>query len=111
MLLYKHYRSGKVVEVVTVARHTETEEELIIYKDFPKSEDDIIRTWARPASIFYSDVNGHTRFEAVNGVEEIFTEKEIELMKECINNTDSCSDRVIRINADYYRKELEAIEG
>lgn len=45
--IYRHY-SGNLYEVIGTARHSETLEELIIYKDVHKPE----LLWARPAAMF-----------------------------------------------------------
>jgi hypothetical protein len=57
--IYEHYK-GNRYQVLDLARHTETEELLVIYKalyegDFPKET-----LWARPISMFQEHV-------AVNG--------------------------------------------
>lgn len=54
--LYRHYK-GKEYEVIGIARHSETMEELVIYKALYESEDfgkDAI--WARPVSMFTETV-------------------------------------------------------
>lgn len=54
---YKHYK-GNEYEVIGFAKHTETLEDLIIYKPLYKSK--ILEknvTWARPKKIFLENVN------------------------------------------------------
>ena len=61
---YRHYK-GKYYEVIDIARHSETLEEMVVYKamygDFG--------TWVRPLKIFIEDieVNGNIqkRFELI----------------------------------------------
>ncbi len=64
---YRHYK-GKEYRVLTLARHSETEEELVVYQllygDFS--------WWVRPRSMFLEqvEVNGHSvpRFTFVSDV-------------------------------------------
>lgn len=48
---YRHFK-GDVYKVIGVARHTETYELLVIYQN----PDDDSKQWARPISMFKSDV-------------------------------------------------------
>ncbi len=50
--LYQHYK-GKEYEVIGIAKHSETLEELVIYKALYDSEDfGKNAIWARPVSMF-----------------------------------------------------------
>lgn len=53
--IYKHYK-GKNYEVIGVARHTETEEVMVIYKALYDSEFGKDALWARPLKMFQEDV-------------------------------------------------------
>ncbi len=54
---YEHYK-GKQVEIIGVARHSETLEELVIYKEIYDSEEfGKNALWARPKSMFLENVN------------------------------------------------------
>lgn len=55
MRMYRHFK-GKVYKVLFEARHTETDEKMIIYKD------ESGHIYARPAHIFFGEVecNGQT---------------------------------------------------
>jgi len=46
---FRHYK-GAIYEVITIAIHSETEEELVIYRN------DQGQTFARPREMFYEDV-------------------------------------------------------
>lgn len=54
---YRHYK-GNMYEVIGVAKHSETEEEMVVYKalygDFG--------LWVRPAEMWNQEVNGVRRF-------------------------------------------------
>lgn len=53
---YKHYK-GKQYEVIGVAKHSETLEDLVIYKALYKSEKfGNNALWARPKSMFLESV-------------------------------------------------------
>lgn len=57
---YKHYK-GKEYEVIGIARHSETLEELVIYKALYNSEEfGNNALWGRPKSMFFEtvDING-----------------------------------------------------
>lgn len=64
---YKHFK-GTIMEVIAIAKHSETLEDMVIYKHL---EDDQI--WARPLDMFnskvdkekYPDVTQEYRFEEV----------------------------------------------
>lgn len=51
---YKHFK-GNLYEVIGIAKHSETLEELVIYKD---SEGNL---WARPKSMFFEKVNTNSK--------------------------------------------------
>ena len=51
--VYEHYK-GKRYEVIGLARHSETHEQLVIYKALYESENNTL--WARPKSMFLENV-------------------------------------------------------
>ena len=65
---YNHFK-GHVVNVIAIAKHTETEEMLVIYKHLGTND-----VWARPYDMFnslvnkekYPDVKQEYRFEEVD---------------------------------------------
>ena len=64
--LYKHYK-GNVYEVVGLAKHSETLEELVVYKATYQKEGENL--WVRPLTMFVEtivvDGNNVKRFEKV----------------------------------------------
>lgn len=49
---YRHYK-GNIYEVLSIARHTETEEELVVYRDFFTPS----KVWARPVPMWDEQVD------------------------------------------------------
>jgi hypothetical protein len=55
---YQHYRTEKLYEVIGIARHSETYEEMVIYKalyecdNFGKDQ-----LWVRPKTMFFEHVS------------------------------------------------------
>ena len=48
---YRHYK-GNTYRIIAEARHSETHEPLVIYRDLS----DESRVWARPKEMFFEDV-------------------------------------------------------
>jgi hypothetical protein len=67
---YRHYK-GKQYTVIGVAHHSETEEELVVYR----KEYDDHGLWVRPKTMFLEMVNVEgkrmPRFEYIEGQEEM----------------------------------------
>lgn len=49
--IYKHYK-GDTYKILTLAKHTETEEDLVVYERITDIVHTGWRVWARPASMF-----------------------------------------------------------
>ena len=58
--LYRHYK-GNDYEVVGVATHSETGEELVVYRALYGE----FGLWVRPLAMFVESVDGRPRFERV----------------------------------------------
>ena len=58
--LYKHYK-GNIYEVIGVAKHSETQEEMVVYKATYQSEGENL--WVRPLKMFIETV-------IIDGVEQ-----------------------------------------
>lgn len=52
---YQHYK-GKMYEVIGLARHSETLEELVVYRQLYKSKFPKGTLWARPREMFFEEV-------------------------------------------------------
>lgn len=48
--VYQHYKGNKY-QIIALAKHTETEENLVVYRNV-----DTFDTWARPEKMFFSYV-------------------------------------------------------
>ncbi len=59
--IYRHFKGG-TYEVIGVAIHTETQDGLVLYRDY---ENPNSITWARPVSMWNDMVNGKKRFELI----------------------------------------------
>lgn len=60
--LYQHYK-GELYEVLGVGKHSETLEELVVYR---KYQDDLDKFWVRPISMWSEEVKlGIPRFRKV----------------------------------------------
>ncbi|MDG6094068.1 DUF1653 domain-containing protein [Acetobacter sp. AN02] len=61
--LYRHYKGG-FYTLISVVRHSETEEPLVTYRSEEKGT-----LWARPLSMWVEEVDGRPRFARVSGAE------------------------------------------
>ena len=63
--IYKHFK-GNVYKIIAIAKHTETEEELIIYQQVDQPQ----KVWARPISMFIDIIeknnNKFSRFTKID---------------------------------------------
>ena len=51
---YKHFK-GHEIKVICVAKHTETEEDMVVYEHLGHNEKS--KMWVRPAKMFLEQVN------------------------------------------------------
>ena len=107
---YKHFK-GKMYQIVALAIHSETGEELVIYQ---KLYDDF-KVHARPLSMFmsevdrvkYPDVTQKYRFEKVTPV----VEAKVEEVKETIAVETPNADLLEFLNADTYEQKRNVLVG
>ncbi len=66
---YKHFKNGKLYEVLGEARHSETLEEMIIYRALYENQYGFGSIWVRPKGMFFEMVlhqgNKVPRFEKI----------------------------------------------
>jgi hypothetical protein len=81
MAYFKHYKTGKIYRLIGFARHSETEEELVIYESSTGG------MWARPKKMFFETVQHEgrevPRFEKVINKPEDNPCGEIDLLPRC----------------------------
>ena len=54
---YRHFRRGTTYEVIGIARHSETDEPLVVYKAlYADPEFPLGQLWARPLAMFTEEV-------------------------------------------------------
>jgi hypothetical protein len=54
---YQHYKNEKLYEIIGIALHSETYEEMIVYKALYESEKYALnQVWVRPRSMFFEQV-------------------------------------------------------
>jgi hypothetical protein len=63
--IYKHYKGG-LYRVLHIAKHTETNESLVIYRRISPVVVDG-KVWARPERMFEEIINGEPRFKRIQG--------------------------------------------
>lgn len=51
---YQHYKTGKYYQVIRIARHSETLEELVVYECLYKNS--VSKIWVRPKNMFLEKV-------------------------------------------------------
>ena len=54
---YIHTKSGKLYEVIGLAHHSETLEELVVYRALYETEFGADSLWVRPKSMFFEKVS------------------------------------------------------
>lgn len=55
--VYEHQNGGRY-RVVAIAEHTETNEDMVVYEEYPSG-----KTWVRPRSMFEGEREGKPRFK------------------------------------------------
>lgn len=58
--IYEHFK-GKRYRVLSIARHSETLEELVVYQQLYGTGD----IWVRPLAMFIEEVHGKPRFQFI----------------------------------------------
>ena len=61
--LWRHFKGGKVI-VLFIAKHSETGEDLVIYRCINKKEQESNEFYARPLNMFLSEVD-HEKYPEI----------------------------------------------
>ena len=62
---YRHYK-GNIYQVIAIGKHSETLEELVIYKALYESQNfPYGQIWCRPLQMWQDTVNNKPRFEKI----------------------------------------------
>ncbi len=113
---YRHFKD-KMYQVITVAVHSETGEELVVYQALYES----FGTYARPLSMFISEVDHEKypeveqkyRFERVDMVSEQPVAEDSHQNQECLTS-ESCyrenKNLLAFLDAGTYHEKLEVLE-
>lgn len=64
--IYKHYKNQQNYQVIALGKHSETKEDLVIYKALYKSaEYPHGQVWCRPLKMWNEIIDGKPRFEKI----------------------------------------------
>jgi len=63
--VYEH-QNGRRYEVVAIAKHSETLEDMVVYRPLSDAFPDV-KLWARPLALWEAPRNGGPRFRLVGG--------------------------------------------
>jgi cyclomaltodextrinase len=60
---FKHFKNRQLYELVGIARHSETLEEMVVYKALYETKFGYGTLWVRPKSMFFEIVNHNGKAE------------------------------------------------
>lgn len=64
--IYRHYKNHQDYEVIAIGKHSETLEDLVVYKALYKSDKfPEGQIWCRPLKMWQDIINGKPRFEKI----------------------------------------------
>lgn len=65
--IYRHYKNHQLYEVIAIGKHSETLEDLVIYKALYESDKfPMGQIWCRPLKMWDELVDGKHRFEKIS---------------------------------------------
>lgn len=65
--IYRHYKNHQLYEVIAIGKHSETLEDLVIYKALYRSDKfPMGQIWCRPLKMWDELVDGKLRFEKIS---------------------------------------------
>ena len=64
--IYRHYKNHQCYQVIAVGKHTETMEDIVVYRALYESADfPLGQVWCRPLKMWQETVGGKPRFEKI----------------------------------------------
>ncbi len=64
--IYRHYKNHQYYQVIAIGKHSETMEDLVVYKAlYESSSFPYGQIWCRPLKMWQENINGIPRFEKV----------------------------------------------
>lgn len=64
--IYRHYKNNQLYQVIAVGKHSESLEDIVIYKALYKGKDfPYGQVWCRPLFMWQEKVDGKPRFEKI----------------------------------------------
>ena len=65
--IYRHYKNHQLYEVIAIGKHSETLEDLVVYKALYESDRfPMGQIWCRPLKMWDEIINGKPRFEKIS---------------------------------------------
>lgn len=65
--IYRHYKNHQLYEVIAIGKHSETLEDLVVYKALYESDKfPMGQIWCRPLKMWDELVDGKHRFEKIS---------------------------------------------
>lgn len=65
--IYRHYKNHQLYEVIAIGKHSETLEDLVVYKALYESDTfPMGQIWCRPLKMWDELVDGKHRFEKIS---------------------------------------------
>ena len=65
--IYRHYKNHQLYEIIAIGKHSETLEDLVVYKALYESDKfPMGQIWCRPLKMWDETINGKSRFEKIS---------------------------------------------